>query len=112
MATFQGWKALRFTVTKLRSELQSGESLADRVPTTVQIAELQFRRDGQIVRLTGCTASNPGGSNPEQQIAANAIDGNESTKWLDLNNSPLILFCQTPVLFQEFTFITANDVRV
>src|SRR6187402_2304833 len=70
----------RFTQTKLRDGASAN---------SIQISEFDLLFQG--TRLTGATATNPGGNNPVGQAPAQAVDGSVTTKWLDFNKKALVL---------------------
>ncbi|MBK1833150.1 lectin-like domain-containing protein [Roseibacillus ishigakijimensis] len=76
---------------------------------SVQISEFEMRLEGQ--RLTGATASNPGGDFPIGEPPASANDGDVTTKWLDRNKGPLVLDFGAPVTADAYRFATANDAN-
>ena len=80
-----------------------------RAGTTVQISEFQLMKNG--ARLTGATATNPGGSNAPgaTEGAQKANDNLTSTKWLDFDRQPLVLDFGTPTVADGYRFATAND---
>jgi len=94
-ATYQYF---RFTPTKLRNGAAAN---------SVQLSELQLY-DG-ATRITGATASNPGGNNPGGEGPENSVDGTRSTKWLDFNKGPLVLNYGSPITIDGYRWATAND---
>lgn len=76
---------------------------------SVQISEFQFIRNGAVLNTAGVVVTNPGGSSPAGETTANLLDGNLSTKWLDLNKRELRFAFPNPVAIDSYTFATAND---
>ena len=76
----------------------------------VQLSEVRlFGADGALLHVV--EATNPGGTNPQGQGAANVIDGLES-KWLDLGLPPATLQLTLPMgspPVASYSFVTAND---
>ncbi len=94
----EAFRYFRFTPTQLRDGSAAN---------SVQLAE--FEVYAGATRLTGATASNPGGSNPAPETPAEAVDGNLSTKWLDFNKGPLVLDFGHAVEADGYRWATAND---
>lgn len=88
---------VRFTPLKLRSG------------TTIQLADFNFTRSGTPVVPVDVT--NPGGSNATTAAegALMAIDNNSATKWLDVNNKPLVFDFGANVGIDRYQIVTAND---
>ncbi len=93
----QTFQYFRFTPLALRQS----------TATSIQISE--FAMISGTTRLTGATATNPGGLNNVGEGPAQAVDGNTATKWLDFNKAPLVLNFGTPVSPDGYRFATAND---
>jgi hypothetical protein len=72
----------------------------------VALAEFGMLADG--TPIPGTTASNPGGGNPDSNIAANATDDDFYTYWTDTNKQPLVLDFDTPVLANGYRFAIAD----
>ncbi|MCW1913801.1 discoidin domain-containing protein [Luteolibacter sp. GHJ8] len=89
---------VRFTATSLRS----GANL-------VQVAEFEFFNGA--TKLTGITASNPGGNtnNNANETADKIVDGNFRTKWLNHNNAPLVFDLGSAQTFDGYQLTTGND---
>lgn len=85
--------------------------VAVRAGTTVQISEFQLMKNG--ARLTGATATNPGGSNAPgaTEGAQKANDNLTNTKWLDSNRQPLLLDFGVPIVTDGYRIATANDAE-
>jgi autotransporter-associated beta strand protein len=84
--------------------------LQTRVPsaTIIQIAEFELFSGGN--KLTGLTATNPGGRSPSaNEDASKIVDGNTGTKWLDFNKQGLIFDLGTSQSFDSVQFTTGND---
>jgi hypothetical protein len=81
--------------------------VAVRAGTTVQISEFQLMKSG--TRLTGATATNPGGNNPGSEGPEQANDDLTTTKWLDFNMKPLVFDFGAPTVADGYRFATAND---
>jgi hypothetical protein len=88
----------RFTPTKLRN---------DAAANSIQLAEFEMIKNG--IRLTGATASNPGGNSPGGESPAQGVDNNPGSKWLDFNKKALVLDYGTVVNADGYRFATAND---
>ncbi|MBM3862553.1 MAG: hypothetical protein FJ385_01180 [Verrucomicrobia bacterium] len=82
-------------------------ALRDSNAGMVQISEFQMLNNG--VRISGATASNPGGNFPGSESPAQANDNDVSTKWLDFNIQPLVLDFGTAVNANGYRWATAND---
>ncbi len=91
----------RFVPTKLRD--------TPGAPNSVQISEFELRLHGQPINLAGATITNPGGSSPAGEGAANLIDGSVQTKWLDFNKGGAVIGFPAPVRVDAYRFATAND---
>ena len=72
----------------------------------VALAEFGLLADGSPI--PGATASNPGGANPESNLAANATDDDFYTYWTDTNKKPLVLDFGTPVVANGYSFAIAD----
>jgi hypothetical protein len=72
----------------------------------VALAEFGMLADG--TPIPGATASNPGGVNPETNLAANATDDDFYTYWTDTNKQPLVLDFGIPVLANGYRFAIAD----
>ncbi len=88
----------RFTQTKLRDGASAN---------SIQISEFDLLFQG--TRLTGATATNPGGSSPVGQAPAQAVDGSVTTKWLDFNKKALVLTFPAAVTADGYRFATGGD---
>lgn len=95
----------RFEPTRLRGEGSEN---------SIQLAEFELRLAGS--RISGATATNPGGDNPDGtgnnpfvQTPAKAVDNDLQTKWLDFNKGPLVLDFGEPVEVDAYAFATAGD---
>lgn len=75
----------------------------------VQLAEVKFKANGQIVKPASAENA-PGGKSPGNEGPSKAIDGNTRTKWLGHNKNGLILKFGSKVTLNGFTYVTANDV--
>ncbi len=106
-STPASFRYYRFQADFLRSGQSSG---------TVQLAEFEFLNSGSVLDLSGVSISNPGGDNllDDQNDPihppALLVDGNLSTKWLDLNNAPVVFDFGTPTTIDFYRFTTANDI--
>ena len=78
-------------------------ALRDNGTNSIQISEFQMLSGG--TRLTGATASNPGGNSPGSEGAAQANDNNLGSKWLDFTKF-------TPLILDFGTFQSANGYRI
>ncbi|MCF7731706.1 MAG: discoidin domain-containing protein [Akkermansiaceae bacterium] len=91
----------RWTPTKLRDNTAAN---------SIQVAEFQFIQAGSPVSWTGVTVTNPGGSNPGGQTPLEIIDGVLSTKWLDFNKWPGLVFSfSAPTTIDSYRFATGGD---
>jgi len=97
----RGYKAFRFTPLKFRD--------GPRLSSAVQIADIQFFRDGRELSCSACKAENPGGRNPRREKPTKAIDGNPNTKWYDAEKKALVITFPSPVQVDAYTFTTADD---
>jgi autotransporter-associated beta strand protein len=88
---------LRFRPVKLR----------DTAAGMIQLADFRFWNGSTVVNATA--ASNPGGNSPVGEGAANLIDANPNTKWLDFNTQPLLFDLGSSRLVDGYQFTTAND---
>ena len=95
------YRYYRFVPTALR-----GGSSAD----AIQLGEFQMLLNGN--RLSGATASNPGGNNTSSDYnGSKANDNNPITKWFDTTKiNPLVLDFGTPVVADAYRLATAYDV--
>lgn len=92
------FRYFRFTPTKLRNDASAD---------SVQLAEFEMLKSSE--RITGATATNPGGNSPGGESPAQAVDNNLTTKWLDFNKSALVLDYGRVVNADGYRFATAND---
>lgn len=81
--------------------------LRDESAGMIHISEFQMLLDG--VRVTGATASNPGGDSPGSEGPDKANDDNVDSKWLDFNIQPLILDFGVTTDVNGYRWATAND---
>ncbi len=91
---------VRFTPTALRG----GGNM-------IQLGELDFLSPGGA-EVVPETVTNPGGSNAVDagEGALKAIDGDNTSKWLDANRQPLIFdFGESPPGIEAYRFVTGND---
>lgn len=77
--------------------------------TSVQLSELEILLEGSRVDYTNATADNPGGDNPPGETAAQGIDNNVATKWLDFNKGSLSIEFPVATTADGFRYVTAND---
>ena len=84
--------------------------VAVRAGTTLQISEFQLMKNG--TRLSGATATNPGGNFPGNEGPDKANDNLTNTKWLDFNRQPLVLDFGAPTVVDGYRFATANDAEI
>jgi hypothetical protein len=102
-----GYETLRY----LRFELIDSDAVRDPTEDSVQLAGFEFYRSG--LRIQPVSASNPGGSNPGGQVAANLIDSSLETTWRDLNkalgSSQLIFDFGSVVEVDSYRLATAAD---
>lgn len=94
------YRYFRFTPIKLRNDSTSN---------SIQISEFTFLYGGAPVSYAGATVSNPGGYTPTAEVAANVMDGNTATKWLDFGKSPLVFDFGASTTIDGYRFTTAND---
>jgi len=73
------------------------------------ISEMMFRSCGVAVNTAGVVATNAGGSSPANSSAQQAVDGSTATKWVDLNQQPLVLQFSSPVQMDEYAFAMSSD---
>lgn len=118
LAVNQTYRYIKWEVTKRKST-------TDECAGThcIQAAEFVLLLNGSNVSWpSGTSASNPGGNNPSGETAAQAIDSNLSTKWLDRNfnsdggdsqTGSAVLLIDTgsgnSVTFNGYKWATAND---
>ena len=85
----------------------------------VQLAEFEMMFVGTKVNYTGITATNPGGAAPAGQGPNVAVDGDETTVWIDWSGNDstvqprsyaLVLDFGSPRTVDSFRFKTAADV--
>ncbi len=100
-AAAKTFRYFRFVTTKQRDNPIAANS--------VQLSEFRFIRNGAVVSTLGATVTNPGGNSPAGETAANLLDSNLSTKWLDTNKRELVFTFPAPVAIDAYTFATAND---
>ena len=77
----------------------------------VQLGELKlYGAEGDLIDLSRCTASNPGGDNPSAaQGPEGALKSSPENRWVDRNSQPLIVEFQAPTKVGMYTFKTAKD---
>lgn len=80
----------------------------------VQASEFVFQLNGSDQSMAGVTVTNPSGNNPGGEGPPNLVDGNTSTKALDLNfiNNGLTNFIfqfSSAKAFNGYRWATAND---
>ncbi|MGN0847661.1 MAG: hypothetical protein ACI4RA_09795, partial [Kiritimatiellia bacterium] len=100
---------IRFTATKARPA-PSGDPTHGN--SGIQFAEFRLLRNGAVVPWPdGTTATAAGPAAGSKEDASMAIDGRVSTKWYYAGgvNSPLTITCPTPVEFNAYQLVTAND---
>lgn len=91
----------RFTTQRLRSGINIG---------TVHLADFEFLNQNNPVDLSSVTVSNPGGDDLGIHPVENLIDGDPSTKWLDVNNQPVVFDFGVATTIDGYRFTTANDI--
>jgi hypothetical protein len=92
-------KAYRwFRFVPLKTRLATADAVA--------LAEFGMLADG--IPISAATASNPGGANPDSNVAANATDDDFYTYWTDTNRKPLVLDFGTPVVANGYRFAIAD----
>lgn len=96
------FRYVRFKATKLRSGVGTG---------TIQLAEFELYSGAS--KLTGITATNPGGNTPGAEGIDKLIDGivaEGGNKWLDFTNSPVVFDLGTvSPTFDSYAFVTGGD---
>lgn len=96
------YRYVRFKTTKLRSGTAIG---------TIQLAEFELYSGAS--KLTGFTATNPGGDTPDGEPIEKLIDGivdDPGNKWLDFTNSPVVFDLGTASpTFDRYAFVTGGD---
>jgi len=94
------FRYVRFTAKKLRPGGPDGD---------IQIGELELYNG--VTKLTGITATNPGGSNAADAAegASKLVDGDRGKKWFDANNEPVILDIGPDGVFDNYLLVTGND---
>ena len=93
---------VRFTVSASRPNAPySGQAW--------QISEFNVAKDGKVVPCPEGTAGTQNGDPGGREGAAKAVDGNIKTKFLSGYNRCLEVDFGRPVLFDGYTFTTAND---
>lgn len=99
-ATEASFQHYRFTPIKLRN---------DATANSIQLAEFQFLHLGAAVSFAGTATANPGGNTPAAEVAANLIDGVNTTKWLDFFRGPVVFTFPAATTIDGYRFTTAND---
>lgn len=89
----------RFTASKLR----------DGFSTAVQLSEFEFLKGGASLDRSAVSVTNPDGDNSTAEPAENLLDGDDTTKWLDALNKPLVFDFGTPTAIDGYRFTTGND---
>ena len=97
------YRYVRYTLTKRRG---TGSNL-------VQISEFEFYNGDSSEpanKVPVASVTNAGGDNINaDQVPAKIIDGMANTKWLDVNNRPLVFDFGAPVTFDRYLFVTGGD---
>lgn len=92
------YRYVRFSPRKLRD---------NGAANSIQLAEFRFFLAATPVPVVAVT--NPGGDSPGGEQAANAIDGDSGSKWLDFNKGNLVFDFGSAVTFDRYQLTTAND---
>ncbi|MEN8773779.1 MAG: discoidin domain-containing protein [Akkermansiaceae bacterium] len=92
------YRYFRFTMLKLRNGV---------VTNPIQLSEFRFSNGGTSV--VPSAVANPGGDSPAGEGAANIIDGNDFTKWLDFNRQPLVFDFGSPTAIDAYSLTTGGD---
>ena len=102
-----GWTSLQAGEAEYRYYRFTPKQLRVSNDCCVQLAEIEFLRDGAKVGIP--SAWNPGGSNPEGETPDLAVDGSLTTKWLDFNQGLLIFDFGSATTIDGYRWATAND---
>ena len=73
----------RFSVTKARDVTTDGSYATYNIVGITQLSEFELMFMGTKISYTGATVTNPGGANPSGQDVSKAVDGDDTTVWLD-----------------------------
>jgi len=78
----------------------------------IQLAEFELYNG--VTKLTGITATNPGGDTPGAEGIDKLVDGitTGNNKWLDRNRQPVIFDIGDDGVFDRYQFFTGNDATV
>jgi hypothetical protein len=98
----QGWSVYRFVPLKLRGGAGNNDNI-------MQLAEIQFRFQNQLLDMSDASASVQKGNSPIGEEPFRAIDGLFQTKWSNFGMRTLYIRFPSSTPIDSYTYVTASD---